>query len=360
MAGPRGKRDVAARSRYVRRYDPLPDPAGPAEPFESALRTLVERQGYVAIVPSHDVTLARLASIDCPVPTLSRLDTAWHELQDKVHLASLCERTDVSYPATVELADEDAIESALERVGTPAYVKSARSAVATADRVGFTRGARRVRNAEETRLAFADLREQELPVIVQKAVPPARKYSVVVLRRDGESELRYAMGYLREQPRTGGMGATLQTLDSRSPDAAEAIETLERLCEATGYEGIVQAELYRRESDGRPVVVDVNPRLWGSVWFAERLGLKPVERALRAALDLPALPALPGYPVGRRFHTLDFELVWALSGPHPRRDLVRLVTSLRPADSFEWLDLTDPAPTLAHVIQTVSRRRAKG
>ncbi len=359
VAGHERERDLAARSRYARRFDPLPDPSGPAEPYESALRALVERQGYVAIVPSHDVTLARLASIDCPVPTLSPLGPAWHELQDKVRLASLCERADLAYPATVELADADAIASALERVGTPAYVKSARSAVATADRVGFTRGARRVRNAEEARLAFADLREKELPVIVQEAVPPARKYSVVVLRRDGSSELRYALGYLREYPRTGGIGATLETLDPRAPDVAEAIETLERVCEAAGYEGIVQAELYRRRSDGRFVVLDVNPRLWGSVWFAERLGLKPVERALRNALDLPALPSLPGYPASRRFHTVDFEVVWALSGPKPRRDLARLFASFRPADSFEWLDLTDPAPTFAHVVQTVADRRSK-
>src|SRR5687767_1202292 len=73
VAGHRGKRDIAGRSRYARRYDPLPDPAGPAEPFESGLRRLVAEQGYVAIVPSHDVTLARLASIDLPAPTPSRL-----------------------------------------------------------------------------------------------------------------------------------------------------------------------------------------------------------------------------------------------------------------------------------------------
>ena len=359
VAGHDRERDLAARSRYARRFDPLPDPSGPAEPYESALRALVESRGYVAIVPSHDATLARLASIDCPVPTLSRLDAAWHKLQDKVELAALCEQVDASYPETVELTDQDAVGPALERLGLPAFLKSTRSAVATPERVVFARGGRWVQDAADARGALASMHERGLPAVAQRGVEKSAKYVGVLLRRQGTSELRYATEVLREHPRSGGTGITLRALAPDSPEASPLLDILERLCEAVGYEGIVQAEFYRRRGDGELVVLDINPRLWGSVWFAERLGLKPIERALRAALGLPALPSLPHYPAGRRFHTLDFELLWAVSGPQPVRDLARLFASFRPADSFEWLDFTDPAPTLAHIAQSVSPRRTK-
>lgn len=343
--------EFTASSRYVRWFDRLPDPAGPADPYERTLTELVARRGYAAIVSCHDATLARLASIRLPAPTLARLDGAWHAVQDKVDLAAVAADVGVGYPATQPVDTPADAAAALERLGAPVYIKSRQSAVARPDGVGFQRGAVRATTAREAESAAAKLEEQRLPVIAQAPVGGVTKYSAILLRRDGRTELRYAMRFEREYPRTGGIGVTLDSIDASTGDGAEVTGVLERICAHVGYEGIIQAELYR-DAKGALNVIDVNPRLWGSVWFAERLGLRPVERAIRAALGLPALPP-PRYEAGRRFHTVSGELRWIRKDPNPPAAAARLVASLRPADRVEWVDLSDPLPTARYFVSGV-------
>jgi predicted ATP-grasp superfamily ATP-dependent carboligase len=353
MAGTDPRRDIASRSRYVRRYDVLPDPWGPAAPYEMALHELIEREGYVAVVSVHDSTLARLASIDLPVPTLSHLDHAWAMLQDKVRLGEVCERAGLAYPQTEPVQSPGDVGEAVDRLGLPLFIKSSVSAKAYPDRVAFARGAVLARTPEDAATAATDL-WGELPVIAQRRIDRGTKLNAVVLRRDGRSELRYAHRVLRENPREGGTGISLQSIDPETGEGAEAVTLLERLCEEVGYRGIVQAEMYRSASDGDLVVVDVNPRLWGSTWFAERQGLRVVERSLRAALDLPPLPPPVPRP-GMRFHVTSAELHWLWREPSRYAGLRDLVRTTRPRDVFEWIDPTDPMPTLRWFTDGIGR-----
>lgn len=344
--GPRG--DIAARSRYVRSYHRLPDPWGAAAPFEAALRELVAREGFTAVVSVHDATLARLASIDRPVPGLAVQDEGWTLVQDKIRLGEVCERVGVPYPRAVPVPDRAALGPVLEELGLPVFVKSGFSAVATADRVAFGRGAVFARTRQEAEQAFDRLRGEGLPVIAQRRVEHTEKLNAVVLRRDGASEVRYAHRVLREHPRAGGTGISLQSIDVSGGGGAEAVDVLERVCDAVGYHGVVQCEVYRSKADGRLHLIDVNPRLWGSTWFAEQQGLQVVERSLRAALGLPQLPAPVPQP-GRRFHLLSSELRWLLHEPSRLAGVRDLAATTRPGDVFDWFDARDPVPTVRYV-----------
>lgn len=348
--GPRG--DIAARSRYVRRYHQLPDPWAPAAPYEAALGELVEREGYTAVVSVHDATLARLASIDVPVPGLAVQDEGWHLVQDKVGLAEVCAGIDVPYPRARSVPDRPALAPVLDDVGLPAFVKSGRSAVASAERVAFGRGAFFVQTLAEAEAAFDRLTADGLPVIAQTRVEQTEKLNAVVLRRDGRSEVRYAHRVLREHPRSGGTGISLQSIDPSGGAGAEAVGILERVCEAVEYQGIVQCEVYRSSADGRLHLIDVNPRLWGSTWFAEKQELRIVERSLRAALDLPALPPPVPRP-GARFHVPSSVVRWFLREPDKVAGIRDLATTTRPGDVFEWIDGRDPRPTLRYLADGV-------
>ncbi len=349
------RRNIVARSRYVSRHDTLPDPWGPAAPYEAALRELVEREGYDALISVHDQTLARLASIDLPVPTTARLDDAWAILQDKLALAEVAERAGVVYPRTEPAGTPEELDSALERLGLPVFVKSSVSALALPDRVEFQRGAKLARTREEA-FAAAEQLWGKLPVIAQGLIDPGSKLGVVVLRRDGRTELGYAHRMLREHPREGGIGITLESLDPDSGDGAEAIAALERLCEEVGYQGITHAEMYRSESDGSIAVIDINPRVWGGIWFVERQGVQPIERSLRAALDLPPLPPYTPRP-GLLFHMLIPELGWLRREPDRRAALREWVRTTRPRDVFDLVDVTDPMPTLHYLAGRIRAKR---
>ncbi len=355
VAGTDPRHNIAARSRYVSRHDTLPDPWGAAAPYEAALHELVEREGYAVVVAVHDGTLARLASIDLPIPTLSRLDDAWRILQDKGSLGEVCERAGVAYPRTERVESPEELAAAVERLGLPAFVKSSVSALARPDRVVFERKLRNYAPTREDTLAAAEPLWGELPVIIQREIDRGQKFSTVVIRRDGRSELRYVHRVLREYPRTGGMGISQESLDPESGEGAEVVQVLERVCDEVGYQGIVQAEIYRSTADDSLVVIDVNPRLWASAWFAERQGFRVIERSLRVALDLPPLPPPTPRP-GMRFHDLSAELRWLMHEPSRWAGLRELVRTTRPRDHYEWVDLTDPMPMARYVADRIRKR----
>jgi hypothetical protein len=169
------------------------------------------------------------------------------------------------------------------------------------------------------------------------------KVDVVLFRREGRSEVRLAYEVLRDVPLTGGLGVTLETISADHGVGAAAVVALERLCDAAGYEGLANGEFSVSADDGRLYLIEVNPRLWASSWFGERLDQRIAERCVAHALELPAPPPT-SYSVGRRYHDPAGELRWLSLHRRRRRPLVELLRSIRPRDVFEYDDLTDPRP----------------
>ena len=332
------RRALSGYSRYTTRYHELPTPFGDEAEFSEALERIIARFGYEALVATDDATLARLNGRPPSIPTSPTLGEPFARLTDKVSLAALAGEHDVDYPETHRVDTADEIESALHATGFPAIVKAERSAVARHDSLGWLSGAYVVRDLASARDAAAVLHGKGLRTIVQRRVRWTEKINVAIVRRDGRSELRYAHRVLREIPPEGGMGVAMVTLAADEPSAAVSLRALEEVCDGAGYEGIAQAELYL--GDGRAWLLDVNPRLWGSTWFAERLGLRVTERALRAALREDALPDAV-YAAGRRFHHVPHEWGWISYQRPAWRALVQVARGTRPGDLFEYVDWTD-------------------
>jgi hypothetical protein len=342
---------LAGRSRHSARYHRLPSPGGPAAPFADALADAVEAHRYEAIVAVDDRTLARLDTVGVPVPSVPILGEPFRLLTEKQALAELARRAGVDYPATCTV--DEFLSEGGTRFPFPVVVKSARSGVATPEWAELASGARVVDDVAAVEAAAGRLVAKGHTAIVQERVWTSRKLNVVLIRRDGRSELRYAHEALRESPPRGGLGVTLQTVAADDPTVAPAVESLERVCDAAGYEGLVQAELY--VEPGRAWLIDVNPRLWGSTWFAEKLGLRVTERAVADSLGRGGAGPTR-YPVGRRFHHLGGELTWAsLHRPAAPR-LLELARTTRPWDVFEYADLSDPRPAFGLATDALKRR----
>lgn len=345
---------LAAHSRFTARYHELPDPAGDGRRFADALERVVDRFGYAAIFATDDSTLARLTLQPPSVPAVPTLGGGFALLTDKSRLARLAEQEGVDYPETHPAATPEQVDEAVRLVGLPAVVKSERTAVPAPGVVACSKGADVVHDLPAARAAAAALVRQGLRPIVQRRVRWTEKINVVVIRRDGRSELRYAQRVLRELPAAGGTGITLETLAPEDVRAQASLEALERVCDGAGYEGLAQAELYL--GDGRTWLIDVNPRLWGSTSFAEGLGLRVCERALRVALGRPALPDRPVYRAGERFHHLLGELRWVAAERPVRRSLVAALRDWRRGDHVEYLDWGDLRPLASQAAARVRPR----
>jgi predicted ATP-grasp superfamily ATP-dependent carboligase len=346
VAGP------AAYSRHVRRFHRLADPAGPRSAFASSLTEVIQRDGYDVVIATSDLTLARLATIEVPVPVIPETGAAFRALTDKLALEALAASQGIAYPAS-RIVDAGTADAAVADLGLPIVLKSARSAVADDHRAVASKGATVCHTIDDLVRGAEELRRTGLDAIAQQRVPFVAKINAAIIGDGGRSIFRYAHRVLREAPPSGGIGVSLETIAVDDPDAAEALAILERLCAAVGYRGVAQAEYYRSGTDGRLYLIDVNPRFWGSTWFAERLGLRVVERAIACALGLPP-PPIATYPIGRRFHAPGV-VRWARQQKSIRAGMTELVRTVRPWDVTE-IALSDPMPLAMRLFTARAKR----
>ena len=344
---------LSRSSRHVARFHHLRHGPG-------GLPDLVREHGYGTVVLCEDPTLAALAETPPPAATVPTLDASLDALVDKLRLAETAATAGVAYPETLALSRPEGIGAAFDALGAPMIVKSSRSA-AVVDGIAVHRsGARVVHDAGEAERAGDWIAGGGLTPVAQRRVDRADKVDVAVVRRDGASEVRLAYRVLRDVPLTGGLAVAVESIPADTGPGGTALDALERLLDAAGYQGIANAE-FCVSADGTVTLIEVNTRVWASIWFAEGLGLRVVERAVRHALGLPSPEPPPSVAPGRRYRNPAGEIDWILR--HDRRlgPLATVVRDLPRRAVLEYVDLSDPRPPLTlglHKLRArISRRR---
>lgn len=332
--------DVVGLSRHASRYHRIPPIDGPVGAWSDAIRNLVNEGGYDLVIATSDGGVARLLSLDVGVPTCPEISDQHLSLIDKGQLASLCASALVDYPRTARPQTLEQDEAMSRGIAGPTIVKSARSAVATRDGLLLAPGAHEVHDYLTASRALASIRARGLEPVVQEHIF-GEKLQGVIIRRGGSTSFRMAFRVRREFPPRGGKETMLERLHTDVGFGAEICAILERLADAVSYEGILQAEFYMTVS-GRISVIDVNPRLWGSLAYAELLGLKMMRRIVRDTLRLEPDPP-PEVRIDRRYHHLVRELRW--SGARPRA-ISQIIATASVRDVWDTPSMTDPLPEL--------------
>lgn len=333
-------------SRAVARRHVFPGPAAPQEAWTAALRHAVEENAYDVVLACSDVDVVRLLEAGPDTATVPALSRGLTVILDKGALAGLCAEAGVRYPRThvpATPSDDAAVAAA---ASSDAVVKAARPAVLTSAGVVHMAGVA-TRGADARLGAMQRYRAAGLQPVVQEFVVGA-KVQAAIVRRRGSTSARLTALVERAPAET-----TLRQLDSTSGLGGECIAALERVADAAGYEGLVQAEFLAAPSG--PWLIDVNPRLWGGVSFAELIGLRITERAVLDALGLPAPPP-PHEAVGRRYHHLARELTAVAKEPAA---LPAVVAGWSRRDVWDVPRATDPRPTALQIWQQARWRRLR-
>jgi len=341
--------EVAGVSRHASRYHRIPPIDGVVDDWSAALRTLVDDEGYDVVVATSDAGVARLLDLDLPVPTCPEISDRHLPLIDKGQLASLCAAASVDYPYTDRSRTPEQDEEVSRGIERATIVKAARSAVATPDGLTLLPGAHLVQDYRTASQALASIRRRGVDPVVQEYLE-GEKLQAVIIRRRGSTTFRMAFRVRREFPPQRGSETMLQRLHTSSGCGAELTTMLERLADAAEFDGVLQAE-FLRTARRRLCVIDVNPRLWGSLAFAELLGLRMTERVVRDALRLDPAP-VPDETMARRYHHLVRELRWLGARPRAIKDV--LATS-SPRDVWDTPSLTDPLPELLRLARRLTR-----
>jgi predicted ATP-grasp superfamily ATP-dependent carboligase len=140
-------------------------------------------------------------------------------------------------------------------------------------------------------------------VLVQQWLPGARE-AIWFIYADGRFAARFAQVAHRMSPPLGGTSVVRESiaLPHDTTEFAEALVAAARL------EGYTEVE-FRRGADGRPHLMEINPRLSASVELAVRAGVDfprlLYDWAVGSRIEAPA-----SYPVGVRMRWLGGDIRW--------------------------------------------------
>jgi predicted ATP-grasp superfamily ATP-dependent carboligase len=258
---------LTSRSRYAARAMAYPCPQRDPVAFDRFLCDLVTRERIDVVIPVSDVTtrsviglqdrLLRHSAVAVP-PSL-----AWETVTDKSRL--LEHAASLGVPAPRTLTVEGAVEArrAAPSLRFPVVVKAFRSRIPTSEGwLGAT-----VHYAEspgELHQLYQDVSYlTSFPSLIQERVVGPGD-GVFVLFDRGRLLTAFAHRRLREKPPSGGVSVFRESV----PADPELIEYSRRLLAPLGWHGVAMVEFKRDDRSGRPFLIEINGRFWGSLQLA--------------------------------------------------------------------------------------------
>lgn len=275
-------RPLAAASRWAADALTVPDPLTDPEGFARAIAGMVQARSVEVVLPmteaAHLALLPARHLLRPAVVPAPPLDT-FVRTADKGLVLDIAASVGIAIPRQVTIQSLP-VQGAVD-IGSlrfPVVVKPSRT-------VGEAEGRREklgVRHAgDSARLTelLAALPQAGFPVLIQeRIVGPG--LGVFVLRWGGRTIARFAHTRLREKPPSGGVSVLAESV----PGDPALLAATDALLAALGWEGVAMVEYKRDRSTGRPYLMEINGRFWGSLQLAIDAGVDFPRLLVEAAM----------------------------------------------------------------------------
>lgn len=345
------------RSRYCARpvtlANYLDDPAA----YVDAVTAFAARHRVRMVLPTGDASIAalaphrdRLAGLGCVLAVAP--DEALAIANDKARTLEAAAKLGIAFPASVPVSGLDELRAAEAAFGYPFVLKPTVSWTGQGDdRVVPVE----VIDEAEALCAAERFLGTGAGVLAQQWAS-GRREGVTLFIAGGEVTASCGHVAHRTSPPLGGASVLRESI----PVPLEILDASVRLIKTIGLEGVAEVE-YRRDASGRPLLMEVNARLAGTL-----------ENAVRSGVDFPLmiwlhatgqpLPPVRCYRTGVRTRWLHGDLRW-LRENRERPGRPDSVSAARAAWAFsseffrtryyDYFDRRDPGPGLAELRHTV-------
>jgi len=317
---------MSSLSAFCRQCHVLP-PYGDDDRFDTEFLELLRRERFDYVLPASDGAFRRISRQRESVREFTRVDlppaSSAELVLSKRGLLEFAQSLEIPIPASVYLSPMESLDRVLDTLRFPIVVK-----------VGGARGAydrvRYVNTVEELRRCVRDFRGAET-IICQEYVH-GTGYGFFAFMADGKPVATQMHERLWEYPITGGPSVFARTVDD------PVVKTLAlRLLDGLQWNGLAMVEFKRSSADGRDRLMEINPRLWGSLDLSIAAGVDfPHIAVARAARR--SLPAAAAAPTSFLW-VLPDALMFLLARPAKLLAFWRLVLSPRVKTNIAFDDL---------------------
>ncbi|MBI5409829.1 MAG: ATP-grasp domain-containing protein [Nitrospirae bacterium] len=256
---------AALFSRYCSRRVVYPSPTERTGEFLAWLESEVREYKYDFILPTELSTQTVLTSNRNILPESCKLPFAETDpcmkLQDKAFLMKYAQGLGIDTPATYFIDELPQLEIVDRAIDFPVIIKPRSSS--------GSRGIAYVTKKKDFLSSYLEVHRKYPFPIVQEYISKSGAFGVgLLLNYDSKVKASFVYNKLREYPVKGGP-STLR--ESIKRDDVKTIAG--RLLESFKWTGIAHVEFIIDPRDGKPKLLEVNPRFWGSLQLAIEAGV---------------------------------------------------------------------------------------
>ncbi len=329
-------------SRFCDKRLNLPSPVQDVEGFVRGLAAILQRDRYTVLLPGGDAALSAISRHRSLFEPGVLLGMPPHEAVerslDKIELIHAATAAGLACPATITCSGQREAAAAARVLGFPVVVKPRRTVFE------FGGGLRQLSSKivwDERHLAHLAPAFGEICLLQQRKRGPIYSCSGVVA--DGRILAFATSRYSRTYPVDGGPVSFARTVDP----PLDLQQRVNALLSVLGWQGIFEVELIRGE-DGAFSVIDMNPRMFGSLSLVATAGAPLPTIWCDWLLRRHPTPAVARAGVPYRWEDADARhLLWqlrhrragALAVARPHRHVVHAHFRVR-----------DPGPLLARLL----------
>ncbi|HET6188450.1 MAG TPA: ATP-grasp domain-containing protein [Trebonia sp.] len=347
----------ALRSRYCQRSLVLPDLVNDTPAFIAAVTEFVRDHAPRVVLPTGDVTIGvlrchreELAELGCVLALApeAALDIA----NDKDLTLTLAEQLSIAQPKSLRIAGEDDLAAAVTEFGFPFVLKPTISWTGgTVDRLVPVD----VINLDEATEVTERFLNAGAGVLAQQWVPGRREGVSLFIAGD---EVVAACGHVahRTTPPLGGASAVRESIEV--PDDTMHASVL--LAKAIGLQGVCEVE-FRRDAENRPLLMEINARLAGTIENAVRSGVDFPLMIWNLATGQDVVP-VTSHRCGVRTRWLHGDMRWLRQnwqrrgrpdGMSHSRIIYTFIAEFAKSRHYDYFDRRDIRPFLAELRYTV-------
>ncbi|MFO0687474.1 MAG: ATP-grasp domain-containing protein [Myxococcota bacterium] len=342
-------RELASASRFVRAEHVLPHAERAPDAWASALEALFRSERFDRILPITELSLGAIyaAGLDRRLPCLAPTHASYAMATDKYALLELAREVGIRVPKSVLVEAPASLTALPDGFAYPAILKARRSRFRAG--AGWASGAVvLVRDDSELLRAVRDPGFAE-GLLVQEFLP-GHGEGIFLLARGGTCLAAFAHRRLREKPPSGGVSVVRESVE---PDP-KLLAASQALIARVGLDGVAMIE-FRCPPGEEPALMEINPRLWGSLQLAIDAGIDFPGLLWRMHAGLPIEPPRAKLGVRTRWLLGDLDhLLIALKRPEMREATGRsrsavvldFLRSFADGSRLEVLRGDDPRPFL--------------
>lgn len=344
-AGSESRLAMSFFSRHVRERWIYPSPAASSSRFIEKLLSIVRKGKYDIVLPILDVTTQVVVKHKDLLSQETRVPIVGYETfmkcRDKSQTMRIAQRENIPCPKTY-FPDEESIEKLREKMSYPILIKPCVSHGA--------RGIKRVNENGELIPAYETVKREYGACIFQEYIPHSSlQYKAqFFLDKNGDLKAAIVFSKIRYYPVSGGT-STINCTVKRNDIVQNGLRLLRKM----NWYGYADIDLIQDPRDGIAKIMEVNPRVTGSVKIALTAGVDFAYMLYKLATD-EEVPSYCNYKTGVYLRYLPLDILWFLESPYRFHAQPSFFKFFGRNIHYQTLSLSDPGPAVGYILRHIA------